>query len=202
MRLCVATFAWEKLRNRRNGMTGMGIAKEQREGFDKRIAKIRKGGSNTMGEVHIGPVDEAQVYGKKKGKATNTVRMKKKKQKNVDLNSGSTLTLAILAVLFGGLSMFVGQALNFHLYDAGGLMQMTPPAAVEPYVQYAPFVFGGLLALAFGWTFHLMRGIRFLALVAGFVAVFYYQADLIQAMPSLYAGFFSEEFVANALPAV
>lgn len=182
-------------------MTGMAIAKEQRDGFDQRISRIKKGGPNTMGEVHIGPVDEAKVYGKKKGKATNTVRMKKKSKKNVDVTSGSTLALAILAVLFGGLSMFVGQALNFHLYDAGGLLQMVPPAVIEPYVQYAPFLFGGLLALAFGWTFRLMRGIRFVALVGGFVAVFYYQADLIQAMPSFYAGFFSEEFVAAAQPA-
>ncbi len=183
-------------------MTGMGLANEQRDGFDRRISRIKKGGSNTMGEVHIGPVDEAQVYGKKKGKPTNTVRVKKRRKKNVDIGSGSTLTLAILAVFFGGLSMFVGQAVNFHLYDAGGLLQMTPPALAEPYLQYAPFLFGGLLALAFGWTFRLMRGVRFLALAGGFGAVFYYQSDLIQAVPSLYAGFFSEEFVAAALSAV
>ena len=180
----------------------MSLSNAQREGFDKRISRIKKGGPNTMGEVHIGPVDEAQVYGKKKGKPTNTVRVKKKRSKNVDLGSGSTLSLAVLAVFFGGLSMFVGQAMNFHFYDAGGLLQMTPPAIVEPYVQYAPFVFGGLLALAFGWTFRLMRGIRFLALAGSFGAVFYYQSELIQAMPSLYAGFFSKEFVEAALAAV
>ena len=180
----------------------MSLANAQRDGFDKRIQKIRKGGSNTMGEVHVGPVDEAQVYGKKKSKATNRVRVKKKKAKNVDLNSGSTLTLSILAVFFGGMSMFVGQAMNFHFYDAGGLLQMTPPVGLEAYIQYAPFLFGGLLALAFGWTFHLMRGIRFLALAGGFGAVFYYQSELIQKVPGLYAGFFSQEFVQAALAAV
>ena len=183
-------------------MTGMSLANDQRDGFDKRIAKIRKGGSNTMGEVHIGPVDEAQVYGKKKGKATNTVRMKKKAKKNVDLTSGSTGVLTILAVFFGGLSMFVGQAMNFHFYEVGGLLQMTPPAVVEPFMMYAPLLFGGLLALAFGWTFRLMRGIRFLGLAGGFGAVFYYKQDLIQAMPGLYAGFFSQEYVDAVLAAV
>lgn len=180
----------------------MALANDQRDGFDRRISRIKKGGANTMGEVHIGPVDEAQVYGKKKGKATNTVRIKKKRQKNVDLTSGSTATLTVLAVLFGGLSMFVGQAMNFHFYEVGGLLQMTPPAVAEPYMQYAPFLFGGLLALAFGWTFRLMRGVRFLGLAGGFGAVFHYKQDLIQAMPGLYAGFFSQEYVDAVLAAV
>lgn len=179
----------------------MGLANEQRDGFDRRISRIKKGGANTMGEVHIGPVDEAQVYGKKKGKATNTVRVKKKKQ-NVDLTSGSTLTLTILAVFFGGLSMFVGQAMDFHFFGQGGLVPLTAPEIAEPYMEYAPFLFGGLLALAFGWTFRLMRGARFLGLAGGFGAVFYYKADLIQAVPGLYAGFFSKEYVEAALAAV
>lgn len=179
----------------------MSLSNAQREGFDKRIQKIRKGGSNTMGEVHIGPVDEAQVYGKKKGKATNTVRLKKKNQKKVDLTSGATGTLAMLALLFGGLSMFVGQAVAFHLYG-GGIMKLTPPEFAADYIQYAPFVFGGLLALAFGWTFRLMRGIRFLALIGGFYAVHHFQAELIQTFPGTYAGFFSKGFVETALAAV
>ncbi len=173
----------------------MSLANAQRDGFDKRIAKIRKGGSNTMGEVHIGPVDEAQVYGKKKSRATNRVRVKKKKAKNIDLNSGSTLTLALLAVLFGGLSMFVGQAVDYHLFGAGGLGQLAPPAGLEDYMFYAPFLFGGILALTFGWTFHLLRGIRFLGLLAGFIAVFHYNTEMVQAIPKVYAGLFSKAYV-------
>ncbi|MGR3513813.1 MAG: hypothetical protein ACU0GG_13705 [Paracoccaceae bacterium] len=180
----------------------MALAKDQRDGFDRRISRIKKGGANTMGEVHIGPVDEAQVYGKKKGKATNTVRVKQKRKKNVDLTSGSTLTLTILAVFFGGLSMFVGQAMDFHFFGTGGLLPLTAPEIAEPYLQYAPFLFGGLLALAFGWTFRLMHGIRFLGLAGGFGSVFYYKPELIQAVPGLYAGFFSQEFVDAALAAV
>lgn len=180
----------------------MSLSNAQREGFDKRIQKIRKGGSNTMGEVHIGPVDEAQVYGNKKGKATNTVRLKKKNPKKVDLTSGATSTLVILALLFGGLSMFVGQAVAFHLYGEGGILKLTPPDFAVDFIQYAPFVFGGLLALAFGWTFRLMRGLRFLALIGGFYAVHYYQAELIQTFPGTYAGFFSKGFVETALAAV
>ena len=182
----------------------MSFAKDQRQGFDRRISNIRKGGPNTMGEVHIGPVDEAEVYGKKKKKkgASNTVRLKKKRQKNVDLMSGATGTLTLLALLFGGMSMFVGQAISYHLYGDTGLFKLTPPEFAVDYVQYAPFFFGGLLALAFGWTFRLMRGVRFLALIGGFYAVFYYQSVLIQTFPGTYAGFFSKAYVKAALAAV
>ncbi len=180
----------------------MSISNAQRDGFDKRISLIKKGGPNTMGEVHIGPVDEAQVYGKKKGKASNTVRMKKKRGKKVDISSGATGTLTILAVVFGGLSMFVGQAVAYHLYGEGGLAQMTPPDVVAEYLPYAPFLFGGILAFLFGWTFQLMRGVRFLGLIGGFGAVFYYQSELIQTFPGTYAGFFSKAFVNAALAAV
>lgn len=155
-----------------------------------------------MGEVHIGPVDEQQVYGKKKGKPTNKVRMKKKRGTKVDLNSGATSTLFLLAILFGGLSMFVGQAVAYHLYGAGGIIQMAPPVFAEDYISYAPFLFGGLLALAFGYTFHLFQGIRFIGLVGGFGSVFHYQTELIQMMPGTYAGFFSKAFVEAALSAV
>jgi hypothetical protein len=130
------------------------------------------------------------------------VRIKKKRAKKVDLNSGSTMTLSILALFFGGLSMFVGQAADFHLFAAGGLVQLTPPEIIAPYIQYVPFAIGGFLALAFGWTFHMLRGIRFLALAGSFGAVYYYQAELIQKVPGLYASFFSKEFVETALAAV
>ncbi len=187
---------------KRNSMAGlMGISRDQRQGFDRRISNIRKGGPNTMGEVHIGPVDEAQVYGKKKGKPTNKVRLKKKRRGKVDVVSGATGTLTLLALFFGGMSMFVGQAVDYHLFGQGGLVQMAPPEFAADYVQYAPFLFGGLLALAFGWTFHLMRGARFLALIGGFGAVFYYQTELIQTFPGTYAGFFSKAFVKAALAA-
>ena len=179
----------------------MSLSNAQRDGFDRRISRIKKGGANTMGEVHIGPVDEEVARSSKKGKGRNTIRVKRKNPKKVDLTSGSTLTLSILAVFFGALSMFVGQAMDFHFFASGGLLNMTPPAMAEDYMQYAQFAFGGLLALAFGWTFRLMRGLRFLALLAGFGAVYYYQSDLIQTLPGLYTGFFSKQFVEAALAA-
>lgn len=177
----------------------MSISNAQRSGFDDRLSRIKKGGANTMGEVHIGPRDEERA---RKGKNENVVRMKKKKNQAVK-SDGSTVVLAPIGVLLGGISMFVGQAANYQIFNEGGLLNLAPPVeALAPFMQYAPFLFGGILALMFAWTFRLTSGLRLLALLGGFGAVFYYQADLIQTMPGMYANFFSPEFVKAALAKV
>ena len=174
----------------------MARSNAQLTGFEDRLSRIKKGGANTMGEVHIGPRDEERA---RTGKSGNVVRMKKKKPTKLSAGEGSTTVLAPVAVLLGGISMFVGQAADYQLFHEGGLLKMTPPVEVlTPYMQYAPFLFGGILALMFAWTFRLTSAIRFLALLGGFGAVFYYQADLVQKMPSMYANFFSVEFVEAA----
>jgi len=76
------------------------------------------------------------------------------------------------------------------------------PEAMATFLPYAPFVIGGLLALAFGWTFRLMTGLKFVALAGGFFATSYYKLNMMQAMPGLYSGFFSEPYVKAVLAAV
>lgn len=187
--------AWENLLKPTNGMSSMSLSNAQREGFDRRLSNIRKGGANTMGEVQIGPRDETTA--RKGKKHTNTVRLKKKKNKKVkDLDRGSVIAMLPLAALFGGLSMFVGQAADFQLFAEGGLFGLdTPHPALEPYMEYAPFALGGVLALLFVYTFRLGGGLKLIALGAGFWAVFQYKIALIHTFPGMYAGFFSKEFV-------
>ncbi len=191
-------FGWFFLHDRRKGVNSMSLSNGQRSGFEDRLSRIKKGGANTMGEVHIGPRDEERA---RKGKADNVVRVKKKKNKKAaTLGEGSTTVLAPVGILLGGLAMFVGQATDYQLFHDGGLMKMAPPVeAMTPYMQYAPFVFGGVLALMFAWTFRLTTMIRFSALMAGFVAAFIYQAEMVQAMPGMYKNFFSKEFVKTTL---
>ena len=173
----------------------MSLSNAQRDGFDRRLSNIRKGGANTMGEVQIGPRDETTA--RKGSKHSNTVRLKKKRNKKVkDLDRGSTIALLPLAAFFGGLSMFVGQAADYQLFNAGGLFAMAAPhPALEPYMQFAPFAFGGILALLFAFTFRLGSGLKLVALVAGFWAVFQYQTNLVMIFPGMYEGFFSKPFV-------
>ena len=169
----------------------------QRSGFEDRLSRIKQGGANTMGEVHIGPPPSEERA--RKGKSDNVVRMKKRKQTKIAAGEGSTVILAPVAFLLGGMSMFTGQAADYQLFHDGGLINLAAPEILAPFMQFAPFAFGGFLALMFAWTFRLTSALRFIALLGGFGAVFYYQADLIQSMPGMYANFFSVEFVEAAL---
>ena len=177
----------------------MAIAQAQKQGFEERLSRIKKGGANTMGEVHIGPRDEDRA---KKGAAPNTVRLKRKKN-SVKLGEGSNSVLVPLAMILGALSMFVGQAAAFHLFQEGGLFPVQiPVAALQGVLPFAHFAFAGVLALMFAWTFGFSNLVRKLAVVAGLAAMFYFQADLIQKYPGIYANFFSEAYVAQALSPV
>ena len=175
----------------------MGMAKVQRNnGFEDRLARIQKGGANTMGAVQIGPRDEKAAMN---GTADNTVTLKRKKNKKAELSDGNSSVLVPLAVLLGGVSMFVGQAAAYHLFQPGGLMPISVPVpALETYVPFAHLLFGSILALMFAYTFRLTKSLRAIALVGGMVAVVHFQAELIEQFPGLYAGLFSEEFVAAA----
>ncbi|MEP2260388.1 MAG: hypothetical protein ABJI00_03170 [Paracoccaceae bacterium] len=179
------------------------MSRAGQSGFEDRIKRIKKGGANTMGEVHIGPRDEVRS-GKKgrKSKPSNTVRMKAKNTKKVKLGEGSGSTLILLALVFGGLSMFVGQAAAFHFFQEGGLVPIAPPAALEPYMQYGPIAIGGTLAFLFMWTFHLSSIMRATALIGGCAAVFVYHTELVAKVPGLYASFFTKEYVEAVLTAV
>lgn len=173
----------------------MSLAKEQRSAFDERLKRINKGGSNTMGEVHIGPREEVRAG--QKSKTTNTVRVKRKK-KNVNIGEGSNWVLVPTAFVIGWLSMFAGGAAAYHFFG-GGLMPLEIPVeAIQPAIPYANFIFAGLLALIFMWTFGFSNKKRKLALILGLAGAFYFEGDLIERYPNTYAAVYSEDYVANA----
>ncbi|AZQ67742.1 hypothetical protein EF888_11710 [Silicimonas algicola] len=176
----------------------MATSKIQRTGFEDRLSRIKKGGDNTMGEVHIGPRDEVRAGQKRK--PGTTVRLKKKKQSKKEIGRASGVSLLILAFLFGALSMFVGQAASYHLFAETGLIQLdlsATPAA--PYVPVAHIVIGGFFAVLFAWTFQLMGVVRLAAIAAGLFVMVQYQPVLIKSVPGVYAAFFSDEFVESQL---
>lgn len=179
------------------------MSRAGQSGFDDRIKRIKKGGKNTMGEVHIGPASEERAKKRgRKSQASNTVRMKAKKTKKNGVGEGTGSSLILLALMFGAMSMFVGQAAAFHFFQDGGLVPVTPPEALAPYMQYAPIAIGGTLALLFMWTFRMATFMRATALIAGAAGVFIYHADLVQTAPGLYTSFFTKEYVASVLTAV
>lgn len=169
----------------------------QRNGFDERLQRIQKGGVNTMGELQIGPRSEED----RKSRPTNTVRIKKKKKKEVNLGEGSNAVLVPTAFIIGGLSMFVGNAAAYHLFAEGGLARVEMPVPqVAEYLHLAPFVFAGLLALMFTWTFGFSNMLRKIAVLVGLGAVFWFEGDLIERFPGMYTNFYSEAYVADAPP--
>ena len=175
----------------------MALADAQRQGFEKRLSRIRKGGANTMGEVQIGPRDEADARG---SRPANTVRIKKKKKKKVKVGEGSNIVLAPIAAVVGGLSMFVGQAAEYHLFQPGGLFNISIPIeAVASAIPYAHFIVAAFLAVSLSWAFGLTNLVRRMALIAGLAAVAVWQTDLIERYPGVYTGVFSEAFVAAKL---
>jgi hypothetical protein len=178
-------------------MCTMALADGQKKGFEDRLSRIRKGGANTMGEVQIGPRDEVDA---RKSKPTNTVRLKRKKAKNVNIGEGSNLILAPIAAVVGGLSMFVGQATEYHLFQPGGLFNISIPVeAIAPAIPYAHFIIAILLALALSWAFGLTNLVRRMAMIAGLAAVTVWQTELVERYPGVYSGVFSEAFVAETL---
>ncbi|NNE81015.1 MAG: hypothetical protein HKN18_12170 [Silicimonas sp.] len=170
----------------------MSMAQGQRSGFEDRLSRIRKGGDNTMGEVHIGPRDEVRAG---EGKAGNTVRLKQKKKK-VDIGQGSGSSLLILAFIFGALSMFVGQVATFHFFQDGGLVPLDlGESAIGPYLPYAHIIIGGVLALLFCWTFRLTTLVRMVAMVIGLFVMVQYHTQMVQSVPGVYVKFFSKAYV-------
>ena len=174
----------------------MSMTHEQKYSFEKRLSRIRKGAANTMGEVHIGPRDEEKA---RTGKHSNTVRLKGKKKKPVEIRNGSNAALLPIGFLIGGLSMFAGQALAYHLFGDGGLLPIEIPVpVVAEYTQFAHYLFAAALALMFAWTFGMSTVIRKLAVIAGLASVVYFEGDLVQKYPGIYACIFSETYVAGA----
>ena len=175
----------------------MAIADTQRKGFEDRLSRIKKGGANTMGEVQIGPRDESES---RKSKPTNTVRIKRKKSKHVNLGEGSNIVLAPIAAAVGGLSMFVGQAAEYHLFQPGGLFNISIPVeAIAMAVPYAHFIIAIALALSLSWAFGLTNLVRRMAMIAGLAAVTVWQTELVERYPGVYTGVFSEAFVQEKL---
>ncbi len=166
----------------------------QRDGFENRLDRIKKGGVNTMGEIQVGPREEIRAGSKTK--PTNTVRIKQKKKKNMSVGRGSTMSLIMLAFAFGALSMFVGQVANFHFFQAGGLVPIDlTETPVGPYLPFAHLAIGGVLAVMFCWTFRLTSIMRLAAAAIGVFLVMEYHTEMVKQAPGIYTKFFSKAYV-------
>lgn len=171
------------------------MAQGQRQTFEERLSRIRHGGANTMGEVHIGPVEEKRGRSKP---APNTVRVKSKKKKKVNVGGSAGVLVMPVALLIGALSMFAGQAAAYHFFGGGIFPVEIPIEAVQPYIQYANFIIAGFLAILFSFAFGFSTLSRKLAVIAGLAAVYFFEGDIVDLYPDVYSAIYSEEYVATA----
>lgn len=183
----------------------MAQARTQKTSFEDRLARINSGGPNTMGEVHVGPVDDEVVYGKK-SRNQNVVRVnpKKKKGKNAKGGTGSILLLPVAAAI-GGISMFAGEVGAFHMFTEGGMFPVSIPeqvAMVEPYIQYAAFALAALLAMIFSWAFQFKGLVGKIAVIAGAAAFLWYQPMLLDMYPEVFTAFFDDSYQARDMQAL
>ncbi|MGR3344922.1 MAG: hypothetical protein ACU0DI_17185 [Paracoccaceae bacterium] len=156
----------------------MTLQDHHKQVFQDRIRRVAAGGPNTMAQIYIGRAGSAPPPAVKR-------------------NLISELQVLPMAALTGALSMLMGQLASFHLFSADGslaISQISPTGSL-----LANMLIGIVLVLIFGNVFRFDKGIRFLALVGGFIAMIWLDADLIAAYPDIFAIIFSETYVIDIL---
>lgn len=149
----------------------------QKDQFQGRLQRIKKGGPNTLGHVYVGPVEEG---------GTTTQRR----------HFGILATVA--AFVFGVSAYFVGHLAQFHL--AGDLERLGAEALMVAETSGDLIVAGLLLFILIRVT--RMRGVGpFLVGAMGLFAMMGLHAFSVQMAPELYSGLYSEGYVSQYLDA-
>ncbi|MBT8474200.1 MAG: hypothetical protein HKO95_10985 [Rhodobacteraceae bacterium] len=156
------------------------MAEGQRDVFVERLKRIEKGGPNTIGELLIGPGD---VEGPKL----------KKQRKKLRLGWLGDIAIMPFAAALGAVAMLSGRVGAYHLTQPGaeGVAMVTSDAMI----LMTDIGIALTLALALAWCFKLGRGLRLVALVAGFLGVMLFEAQLIEQAPDAFVALFSETYV-------
>ncbi len=146
--------------------------------FRDRIQRVAAGGPNTMAQIYVGRADS---------RAPPPVKR----------NLMAELRVLPVTALTGAFAMFLGQLASFHLFSDDGGLALGP---ISPSgFLLASFLIGIVLALIFGRVFRVDKGIRFLALAGGFMAMIWFDSNLIGSNPEIFAMIFSENYVIEHL---
>jgi hypothetical protein len=163
-----------------------------RQSFEDRLARIRQGGPNTIGEVHIGPREEVRARDAKA--AVKVLQSRKKKRRGSIV---STLLVLPVAAALGAFSIFAGRVAAFQLFSEEGLYSVA--LAGVPATMFADILIASVLAMVLAWTFHMTYGLRRVAIIGGFVAMMTGEFMLIQEYPEVFSAFFSDTYVTAVL---
>lgn len=156
----------------------MTLQEQHKRVFQDRIQRVAAGGANTMAQVYIGRAGSVAAP-------------------NAKFNLMSELQVLPLAALTGAFALFLGKLAAFHLLSTQGAFAIN--LSVPGGILAASILIGILFALILGKVFRVDKGIRFLSLVGGFIAMYWFHANLVAAYPEIFAMVFSEDHVIEIL---
>ena len=171
-----------------------GMSEQHRATFEARLARIKQGGPNCMGTVHVGPRPEVREKDRKSAEKAIRAAAKPKGRRSSVV---STLAAIPVALTLGALSVFVGRVAAYRFFSEDGLY--TVAVAGVPAEMFADILIATVVAMILAWTFSYTSGMRRAALVAGFVAMMVWEVNLMQVYPALFETAFSKTYVAGML---
>ncbi len=170
------------------------MADTQRASFEDRLKRIKSGGPNTMGEILVGAVEDADRKRKRKPQ-----RVKRKAQpKSIAVSPFADVVFMPIAFLFGMICMQAGRIGSYHLFTEAGAY---PTVTDNAYLNLGGDVgLAVVLALIFSWTFHLMgTGPRRIGLLLGLLAVYFGEPYLMGLGPDAYMAVYSDAHVIETM---
>jgi hypothetical protein len=170
------------------GMMTPGISDdEHKKKFEERLKRIQRGAPNTMSQIYVG-----EATGGGNSRPASAVRL--------GGWMAATLALPVAAVL-GALSMAIGRFGSYHLASDEGAFTVAALSDFSPHLGglMGAILLGSLVCIILRWSFRLSRPMQALAMLLGFSAALFGEAQMLERAPGLFAALYSESYVLDRL---
>ncbi len=168
------------------GMTPGITDDEHKKKFEERLKRIQRGAPNTMKQIYVG---EATEGASKSGGGSRAFGL-----------MAGLLVLPVAAVL-GGLSMAIGRFGSYHLASDDGAFTVATLTEFSPHLGglMGAILLGSVVCVILRWSFRLGRPMQALAMLLGFSAALFGEAQMVEQAPGLFAALYSEGYVLDTL---
>ncbi len=168
------------------GMTPGISDDEHKKKFEERLKRIQRGAPNTMKQIYVGEAASGATG------AAGTARV-----------GGWVAGLLVLpvAAALGGLSMSIGRFGSYHLASDEGAFTVATFAEFSPHLGglMGAILLGSVVCVFLRWSFRLGRPMQALAMLLGFAAALFGEAQMVERAPGLFAALYSESYVLDRL---
>jgi hypothetical protein len=168
------------------GMTPGITDDEHKKKFEERLQRIQRRAPNTMGQIYVGEATEGASQSAGGSRVAGWL--------------AGLLVLPVAAVL-GGLSMGIGRFGSYHLASNDGAFTVATLTEISPHLGgvLGAILLGSLVCVILRWSFRLGRPVQGLAMLLGFAAALFGEAQVIERAPGLFAALYSEAYVMDTL---